>query len=114
MSLISSSLYQKSIAVVVVVFWSSNHQDGTPFLLKEIKGFSYQEHVNGFSFGFSLISDDMLNSSSSSELMNFDSFVTWCDNPSETDTLFAQYGLTTSQPMPFGATTSSHAAELRS
>ncbi|CAH8374076.1 unnamed protein product [Eruca vesicaria subsp. sativa] len=77
-------------------------------------GFGYQEQMDGLSFGFSLISDDMLNSSSSSELMNFDSFATWCDNPSETDALFSQYGLMTSQPMPFGATTSSHAAELRS
>ncbi|KAL0739945.1 hypothetical protein Bca4012_081458 [Brassica carinata] len=75
-------------------------------------GFGYQEQTDGFSFGsgvWSFISDDMLNSSST-----FDSFATWCDSPSATDTLFTQYGLATSQPMPFGATiTSSHAAVPR-
>ncbi|KAJ0239800.1 Protein NLP8 [Hirschfeldia incana] len=76
------------------------------------KGFSYQdmstEEMAGLSFGSG--SDDMLNSS---ELMNFDSFSTWCNSPLATDVLFAQYGLTTLQSMPFGAITSSHAAEPR-
>ncbi|WZZ40517.1 protein NLP8 isoform X1 [Brassica napus] len=86
-----------------------------PFASRD-KVFGYQdmstEEMDGFSFGSgvrNLISDDMFNSSSNSELMNFDSFSTWCNSPSSaTDILFAQYGLsTTSQPMPFGAITSS-------
>ncbi|KAF8093942.1 hypothetical protein N665_0373s0001 [Sinapis alba] len=84
------------------------------------KGFGYQdmstEEMDGSSFDSgvrNLISDDMLNSSSNLELMNFDSFTTWCSSPSATDLLFAQYGLSTSQSMPFGAITSSHAAEQR-
>ncbi|KAJ0258457.1 Protein NLP8 [Hirschfeldia incana] len=57
---------------------------------------------------------DMLNSSSTSELMNFDSFSPWFNSPFATDVLFSQYGLSTSQPIPFGATTtSSHAPEPR-
>lgn len=68
-----------------------------PFASRE-NGFSYQEQKDGLSFGsgvWSFISDDMLNSS---ELMNLNSFATWCDSPYETDTsLVAQYGLTTSQ-----------------
>ncbi|CAH8358550.1 unnamed protein product [Eruca vesicaria subsp. sativa] len=70
------------------------------------KGFGYQEipteQMDGLSFGSgvrNLISDDMLNSS---ELMNFDSLTTWCNSPSSTDLLFAQYGLPTSHSMPFG------------
>ncbi|CAN6844884.1 unnamed protein product [Brassica oleracea] len=44
----------------------------------------------------------------------FDSFPTWCDSPSSTDTLVAQYGLSASPPTPFGVTiTSSHAAAPR-
>lgn len=82
------------------------------------KGFGYPdiptEQMDGLSFGSgvrNLISDDMLNSASS-ELMNFDSFATtWCNSPSATDILFSQYGLSTSQPMPFGAFPSFHAAE---
>ncbi|KAL0674567.1 hypothetical protein Bca4012_002548 [Brassica carinata] len=86
-----------------------------PFASRD-KVFGYQdmstEEMDGFSFGSgvrNLISDDMFNSSSNSELMNFDSFSTWCNSPSSAaDILFAQYGLsTTSQPMPFGAITSS-------
>ncbi|KAJ4906536.1 Protein NLP8 [Raphanus sativus] len=70
------------------------------------------EEMDGLSFGSgvrNLMSDHMLNSSNSnSELMNFDSFSTWCNSPSyATDVLFAQYGLSTSQSMPFGAITSS-------
>ncbi|KAF2568904.1 hypothetical protein F2Q68_00028342 [Brassica cretica] len=72
--------------------------------------FGYQN--DGLTFGsgvWSFISDDMLNSSSI-----FDSFPTWCDSPSSTDTLVAQYGLPTSSPTPFGVTiTSSHAAAPR-
>ncbi|CAH8265825.1 unnamed protein product [Arabidopsis lyrata] len=89
-----------------------------PFASRE-KGFgNYSdiptEHMDGLSTTFgsgvrSLLSDDMLNSSS--ELMNFDSFAAWCNSPSATDILFAQYGLSNSQPMPFGAFTSFHAAE---
>ncbi|CAL9236764.1 unnamed protein product [Arabidopsis halleri] len=89
-----------------------------PFASRE-KGFgNYSdfptEHMDGLSTTFgsgvrSLLSDDMLNSSS--ELMNFDSFAAWCNSPSATDILFTQYGLSNSQPMPFGAFTSFHAAE---
>ncbi|KAG7574768.1 RWP-RK domain [Arabidopsis suecica] len=88
-----------------------------PFASRE-KGFGYsdiqQEQMDGLSTTFgsgvrSLISDDMLNSSS--ELMNFDSFAAWCNSPSATDILFSQYGLSNSQPVPFGAFTSFHAAE---
>ncbi|CAG7873865.1 unnamed protein product [Brassica rapa] len=73
------------------------------------KGFGYQDiptaqQMDVLSFG----SADMLNSSSSSELMNFDSFSTWFNTPSPTDLLFSQYGLST-----FGATTSSHPPEPR-
>ncbi|KAL0720566.1 hypothetical protein Bca4012_035165 [Brassica carinata] len=71
------------------------------------KGFGYQEQMD------CLISDDMLNSSSTSELMNFDSFSPWFNTPSPTDVLFSQYGLSTSQSLPFGATTSSHPPEPR-
>ncbi|XP_010508418.1 PREDICTED: protein NLP8-like isoform X1 [Camelina sativa] len=80
-----------------------------PFASRE-KGFGYQdmptEQMDGFSTSFgsgvrSLISDDLLNSSS--ELMNFDSFAAWCNTPSAADILFSQYGLLNSQPMPFGA-----------
>ncbi|KAL1191182.1 Protein NLP8 [Cardamine amara subsp. amara] len=82
-----------------------------PFASRE-KGFGYldtsTEQMDGLSFVSgvrNLISDDMVNSSSS-ELMNFDSFPTWCNSPSSaTDILFTQYGLSTSQPMPFGAFT---------
>lgn len=43
---------------------------------------------------------------SSSELMNFESFASWCNTPSATDILFTQYGLpTTSQPPPPTSTT---------
>uniref|UniRef100_A0A1J3EN34 Protein NLP8 n=1 Tax=Noccaea caerulescens TaxID=107243 RepID=A0A1J3EN34_NOCCA len=80
-----------------------------PFASRE-KGFGYPdfptEQMDGLSFGSgvrNLMSDDMFNSS---ELTNFDSFATWCNSPSATDILFAQYGLSTSQPM-----TSFHAAE---
>ncbi|XP_022574041.2 protein NLP8 isoform X1 [Brassica napus] len=90
-----------------------------PFSSRD-KVFGYQdispEEMDGFSFGSgvrSLISDDMFNSSSNSELVNFDSFSTWCNSPSVSDVLFAQYGLSTSQSMPFGAITSAHAPELR-
>ncbi|CAG7881065.1 unnamed protein product [Brassica rapa] len=90
-----------------------------PFASRD-KVFGYQdmstEEMDGFSFGSgvrSLISDDMFNSSSNSELVNFDSFSTWCNSPSVSDVLFAQYGLSTSQSMPFGAITSAHAPELR-
>ncbi|XP_023639704.1 protein NLP8 isoform X1 [Capsella rubella] len=88
-----------------------------PFASRE-KGFGYQdiptEQMDGLSTSFgsglrNLISDDLLNSSS--ELMNFDSFAAWCNSPSATDILFSQYGLSTSQPMPFGAFTSIHAAD---
>ncbi|CAA7050477.1 unnamed protein product [Microthlaspi erraticum] len=82
-----------------------------PFASRE-KGFGYSdfptEQMDGLSFGRNLISDDMFNSS---ELTNFDSFATWCNSPSAADILFAQYGLSTSQPTPFGAITSLHAAE---
>ncbi|CAH8333279.1 unnamed protein product [Eruca vesicaria subsp. sativa] len=62
--------------------------------------------MDGLSFG----SADMLSSSSTSELMNFESFSTWFNSPYVNDVLFSQYGLSTSQPMiPFGATTSSSA-----
>ncbi|XP_010469302.1 PREDICTED: protein NLP9-like [Camelina sativa] len=47
-----------------------------------------------------IFEEDMLSSSSStSELMNFESFASWCNNiPSAaTDILFSQYGLSTSQ-----------------
>ena len=79
-----------------------------PFASRE-KGFGYQDipteqQMDGLSFG----PHDMLNSSSSSELMNFDSFSTWFNTPSPTDLLFSQYGLST-----FGATTSSHPPETR-
>ncbi|XP_018513351.2 protein NLP8-like isoform X3 [Brassica rapa] len=90
-----------------------------PFASRD-KVFGYQdistEEMDSFSFGSgvrSLISDDMFNSSSNSELVNFDSFSTWCNSPSVSDVLFAQYGLSTSQSMPFGAITSAHAPELR-
>lgn len=77
-----------------------------PFASRE-KGFGKPdfptEQVDGLSFGRNLMSDDMFNSS---ELTNFDSFATWCNSPSATDILFAQYGLS-----PFGAMTSFHAAE---
>ncbi|CAH2058188.1 unnamed protein product [Thlaspi arvense] len=70
------------------------------------KGFGYPDiptdQMDCSSFGSgvrSLFSDDMLNS----ELMNFDSFATWCNTPSASDFLFSQYGLSSSQPMPFGA-----------
>ncbi|KAG2324728.1 hypothetical protein Bca52824_007456 [Brassica carinata] len=51
--------------------------------------------------------------SSSSELVNFESFASWCNTPSPTDILFTQYGLTTSPstttPTPFGGFTALHA-----
>nr|VDC99621.1 unnamed protein product [Brassica rapa] len=46
--------------------------------------------------------------SSSSDLVNFESFASWCNTPSASDILFTQYGLTTSQsttPTPFGGFT---------
>lgn len=50
--------------------------------------------------------------SSSSELVNFESFASWCNTPSANDILFTQYGLTTSQstttPTPFGGFTALH------
>ncbi|CAG7908510.1 unnamed protein product [Brassica rapa] len=58
-------------------------------------GFGYQEHMDGVTIGsgvWSFISDDMLNSSPTSELMNFNSFPTWCNIPFDTDMLFSQYG----------------------
>lgn len=72
------------------------------------------EQMDGLSTSFgsgvrNLISDDMLNSSS--ELINCDSFAAWCNTPSATDILFSQYGLSNSQPMPFGAFTSFPTAE---
>ncbi|KAL0711247.1 hypothetical protein Bca4012_018225 [Brassica carinata] len=111
----------RTILVVVVVEVCFGqliiNQMEHPFASRD-KGFGYQdmsaEDMDGLSFGSgvtNLISDDMLNSS---ELMNFDSIATWCNSPSSpTDILFAQYGLSTSQSMPFGAITSSHAAEPR-
>nr|VDD04586.1 unnamed protein product [Brassica oleracea] len=71
-----------------------------PFASRE-KGFGYQDipteqQMDGLSFG----PHDMLNSSSSSELMNFDSFSTWFNTPSPTDLLFSQYGLSTSSHPP--------------
>ncbi|VYS55405.1 unnamed protein product [Arabidopsis thaliana] len=89
-----------------------------PFASRE-KGFgNYSdfptEQMDGLSSNFgsgvrNLISDDMFNPSS--ELMNFDSLAAWCNSPSATDILFAQYGLSNSQPMPFGAFTSFHVAD---
>ncbi|XP_019100602.1 PREDICTED: protein NLP8 isoform X2 [Camelina sativa] len=88
-----------------------------PFASRE-KGFGYQdvptEQMDAFTTSFgsgvrSLISDELLNSSS--ELLNFDSFAAWCNTPSAADILFSQYGLLNSQPMPFGALTSFHAAD---
>ncbi|KAF8046791.1 hypothetical protein N665_3416s0003 [Sinapis alba] len=49
--------------------------------------------------------------SSSSELVNFESFASWCNTPSATDILFTQYGLTNCQstpPTPFGGFTALH------
>ncbi|CAN7128733.1 unnamed protein product [Brassica rapa subsp. narinosa] len=46
--------------------------------------------------------------SSSSDLVNFESFASWCNTPSASDILFTQYSLTTSQsttPTPFGGFT---------
>ncbi|KAF3580981.1 hypothetical protein DY000_02035915 [Brassica cretica] len=64
-----------------------------PFASRE-NGFGYQEHIDGLTFGsgvWSFISDDMLSSSPTSELMNFNSFPTWCNTPFDTDMLFSQY-----------------------
>ncbi|XP_013688446.2 protein NLP8 isoform X1 [Brassica napus] len=65
-----------------------------PFASRE-NGFGYQEHMDGLTIGsgvWSFISDDMLSSSPTSELMNFNSFPTWCNIPFDTDMLFSQYG----------------------
>uniref|UniRef100_A0A0D3C625 RWP-RK domain-containing protein n=1 Tax=Brassica oleracea var. oleracea TaxID=109376 RepID=A0A0D3C625_BRAOL len=65
-----------------------------PFASRE-NGFGYQEHMDGLTIGsgvWSFISDDMLSSSPTSELVNFNSFPTWCNIPFDTDMLFSQYG----------------------
>ncbi|EOA23476.1 hypothetical protein CARUB_v10016665mg [Capsella rubella] len=51
-----------------------------------------------------IFEEDMFSSSSTSELMNFESFASWCNTPSAaTDFLFTQYDLSTSQSTtPFG------------
>ncbi|EFH52771.1 predicted protein [Arabidopsis lyrata subsp. lyrata] len=55
--------------------------------------------------------EDMFSSSSTSELMNFESFASWCNSPSATDILFSQYGLSTCTP--FGGLEGSYAGEKR-
>ncbi|KAG7561456.1 RWP-RK domain [Arabidopsis thaliana x Arabidopsis arenosa] len=58
--------------------------------------------------------EDMFSSSSTSELMNFESFASWCNSPSATDILFNQYGLSTSQSITaFGGLEGSYAGEKR-
>lgn len=58
--------------------------------------------------------EDMFSSSSTSELMNFESFASWCNSPSATDILFTQYGLSTSQSTtPFGGLEGSNVGEKR-
>ncbi|ESQ44129.1 hypothetical protein EUTSA_v10005779mg [Eutrema salsugineum] len=69
------------------------------------KGFSFPDIPSDEMDGWvkNLISEeDMF---SSSELINSESFASWCNTPSATDILFTQYGLSTSQSTtpPFGA-----------
>lgn len=58
--------------------------------------------------------EDMFGSSSTSELMNLESFASCCNNPSTTDILFTQYGLSTSQSTtPFGGFSALHVADSK-
>ncbi|CAH8310440.1 unnamed protein product [Eruca vesicaria subsp. sativa] len=68
------------------------------------------EEMDGWVKNF-ISEEDMF--SSSSDLVNFESFASWCNTPSSsTDILFTQYGLTTSQstttPTSFGGFTALH------
>ncbi|CAH2063527.1 unnamed protein product [Thlaspi arvense] len=76
------------------------------------KGFSFPDIPTEEMDGWvkNLISEeDMF---SSSELVNFEPFASWCNTPSATDILFTQYGFSTSQSTttstPFGGFTALH------
>ncbi|KAL1226341.1 Protein NLP9 [Cardamine amara subsp. amara] len=58
--------------------------------------------------------EDMFSSSSTSELLNLESYASWCNNPSTTDILFTQYGLSTSQSTtPVGSFSALHVADSK-
>nr|AAQ62879.1 At3g59580 [Arabidopsis thaliana]BAD93722.1 putative protein [Arabidopsis thaliana] len=88
-----------------------------PSASRDNKGFCFPdipvEEMDGWVKNL-ISEEDMFSSSSTSELMNFESFASWCNSPSAADILFTQYGLSTSQSIiPFGGLEGSYACEKR-